>query len=170
MNKNYKNHSQPPLLNAPSCRHGPRVRHPVHPSRPRSSPRCPRVWAPRPRPLTTPRTSQDPQGACLCRNHLGLMVGVMAGKQVVSLCSVGRAWECESRGQGFNQPSDRTLEMTSDARRMRESMLTGMLNIACARSQRNTKETVFWLAQMRLCVMTLRNVTPFFDKTFIPDG
>jgi len=37
-------------------------------------------------------------------------------------------------------------------------------NIACARSQRYTKDSVFWLAQM-MWVIALRIFPPFMDQT-----
>jgi len=48
---------------------------------------------------------------------------------------------------------------------MRESIF--MPNTACVRSQQNrsTKDLVFWLAQMVLCIMMLRNFLPFVQQT-----
>jgi len=49
---------------------------------------------------------------------------------------------------------DRTLEMTSNAATNAEKHVTS--NIAYACSQRNTTNSVFWLDQIMLCVMTCR--------------
>jgi len=43
-------------------------------------------------------------------------------------------------------------------------------NIAGARSQRNTKDSVFCLAQMALCVMTLSNFLHFVGANVISNG
>ena len=45
-----------------------------------------------------------------------------------------------------------------------------MLNIAYTRCQRNKRNSVFWLAKMTLCVMTLRNFQPFVAPNVNSDG
>ena len=54
---------------------------------------------------------------------------------------------------------DKTLEMTTDAPTNAGKHVTS--NIASARSQRYTTDSVFRLAQTTLCVMTIRNFPPF---------
>jgi len=51
--------------------------------------------------------------------------------------------------------------MASDAQINVEKDVTS--NVACARSQWYMKDSVFWLAQMTLCVVMLRNFPPFVD-------
>ena len=38
---------------------------------------------------------------------------------------------------------------------------------ACANSQRNTKESVFWFAQRMLCILMLHNFPPYFRPNVI---
>jgi len=45
-----------------------------------------------------------------------------------------------------------------------------MSNIACARCQRYTNDSVFWLAQMTLCIVTSRNFPPFVEPNVKSDG
>jgi len=58
--------------------------------------------------------------------------------------------------------------MTSDAPTSSGKHITS--NIACGRSQWNTKYPVFWLAQMTLCVVMLYNFPPFVRLNVILVG
>jgi len=44
-----------------------------------------------------------------------------------------------------------------------------MPNNACARCQQNTKDSVFWLAQILLCIMTLSDIPHFIEPNVISD-
>jgi len=53
---------------------------------------------------------------------------------------------------------------------MCESMLCRTLRTYCARSQQYTKDSIFRLAQMTLCVITLDKFPPFVRPNVISDG
>jgi len=57
--------------------------------------------------------------------------------------------------------------MTSDDQTIWVKNLTA--NIACACSQRHTKDSVFWLVHIMLCIMTLLNFPPFVRPNAISD-
>ena len=63
---------------------------------------------------------------------------------------------------------DRTLEMMSDALTNAEKHVKS--NSACPHSQLNTKDSVFWFAQMTLCDMTISNFPYFVEPNVISGG
>ena len=67
-----------------------------------------------------------------------------------------------------NKRIDRTLEMTSNAPTNAGKHV--WLNIACACSPQNTKDTVFWLAQMTLCITALSNFRHFVKSNIFSGG
>ena len=69
-------------------------------------------------------------------------------------------------GSSRNERINRILEMTSDALTNAGMRVTS--NIAL--SQQYKQDSVFWLTQMTLCVMTLHNFPPFFRPNVISDG
>jgi len=57
----------------------------------------------------------------------------------------------------------------NDIRTIKNCWIARLPNTVCVRSQCYTKDSVFWLAQMMLCVMTLCNLVPFVEPNFIWD-
>jgi len=58
--------------------------------------------------------------------------------------------------------------MTSDAQTNTSKHVKS--NIACAGCQRNTEDSIFWLAQVMLCLKMLHNFQSFIGTNAISDG
>jgi len=66
------------------------------------------------------------------------------------------------------QPQHRMLEMMSDALTNVEKHVTSQ--VAFAHGQGYTKDSVFWLAQITLCIMMSSNFSPFLGANFVSDA